>query len=98
MPEHDTEPSALEFASLPDEVGRQVRIARQSVELTQHELGQKVGLSRVSINQIENGKRKQLKVKVLKDIAFVTNRPLNFFLPHSTNLEIMGNPAPPPSP
>jgi transcriptional regulator with XRE-family HTH domain len=81
-----TNNEAPRFAVLPTEIGKRIREARQSVGLSQEDLGDKVGLSRVTINQIENGKRKQLKAKILEDIALATDKPQSFFL--STHLAV----------
>lgn len=60
-------------------VGERVRIARQSLGMTQEALAQQVGVSRITINQIENGRRKQLKPDALRKIAEATKKPEHYF-------------------
>jgi transcriptional regulator with XRE-family HTH domain len=60
-------------------VGERVRIARQSLGMTQEALAQHVGVSRITINQIENGRRKQLKPDALRKIAEATKKPEHYF-------------------
>ncbi len=74
----DTDKSAYHYPAIVD-VGERVRTARQLLGLTQEELAQKVGLSRVTINQIENGRRKQLKPEALRKIAEATEKSESYF-------------------
>ncbi len=74
----DTDKSAYHYPTIVD-VGERVRTARQLLGLTQEELAQKVGLSRVTINQIENGRRKQLKPEALRKIAEATEKSESYF-------------------
>jgi transcriptional regulator with XRE-family HTH domain len=61
------------------ELGTRVRMARREHGLSQDELARKVGLTRVSINQIENGRRKQIKPEVIRQIATELNMPEGYF-------------------
>lgn len=51
------------------EIGQRICLAREEAGLTQQQLGQAVGLTWVTISQIENGKRKQLNPQRMQDIA-----------------------------
>ncbi len=56
---------------LMEEVGRQVRAARQQRHLTQQALSRLVGVSRVTISKIENGHHKKVNPHYLEAIAGV---------------------------
>lgn len=58
----------------PHQVGERVRVARRNAHLSQAELANRAGLSRVSINQLENGRRSHVNPEVLRRIAGVLNR------------------------
>jgi len=57
----------------PREIGERVRTARHDVHLSQAELARRAGLSRVSINQLENGKRSRVNPAVLRRVADILN-------------------------
>ncbi|MDR3071428.1 MAG: XRE family transcriptional regulator [Endomicrobium sp.] len=61
------------------QIGRKIKEARKSVNLTQTELAQKIGYMRNSIAQYEIGKLVP-SIKVLEKIAHETNKSLNYFL------------------
>jgi transcriptional regulator with XRE-family HTH domain len=50
-------------------IGQKIRKAREKAGLTQQQLGKAVGLTWVTISQIENGKRVQLNPKRMREIA-----------------------------
>jgi transcriptional regulator with XRE-family HTH domain len=50
-------------------IGQRICEAREKAGLTQQQLGQAVGLTWVTISQIENGKRTQLNPKRMREIA-----------------------------
>ncbi len=64
---------------LPIIVGANIRKVREEVGLTQEELSQRTQLSRVTINQIEKGVRKQVKPDTLRRIANSLGKPESFF-------------------
>ncbi len=51
------------------EIGQRICLAREKAGLTQQQLGQAVGLTWVTISQIENGKRTQLNPQRMREIA-----------------------------
>lgn len=71
------------------EVGLRIQSVRQELGISQDALGQKVGLSRVSISQIENGRRKQLKPKLIRKIAGELQRPEWYFYGIDRDTELM---------
>jgi transcriptional regulator with XRE-family HTH domain len=56
-------------------VGQRIRDRRKDLGLSQNELGERVGLSRVAISHIENGQRKQLKPELIRRIALALDSP-----------------------
>lgn len=50
-------------------IGQRICKAREKAGFTQQQLGQAVGLTCVTISQIENGKRTQLNPKRMREIA-----------------------------
>jgi transcriptional regulator with XRE-family HTH domain len=70
---------ASEPKALINELGARVRTARREHGLSQDELARKVGLTRVSINQIENGRRKQIKPDIIRQIATELHTPEAYF-------------------
>lgn len=65
-------------------IGKLVRSAREHAELTQDELAQRVGLTRTSITNIENG-RQNIQVHTLYAIAEALNLPTSALLPSTSN-------------
>lgn len=61
-------------------VGDKIRIARAAKRISQGELAQMVGCSRVSIMKIENGYTKNMKVKTAMAIADALGISLEFLL------------------
>lgn len=61
-------------------VGRRVQRARQQADLTQEELGKRVGLTRTSITNLERGQQK-IQVHTLYEIAVALNVRLDALLP-----------------
>lgn len=61
-------------------LGKQIRAARQKSGLTQDELAQKVGLTRTSITNIEQGQQK-IQIHTLYEMAHALNRSIVDFLP-----------------
>ena len=61
-------------------IGAKIKRARRLMvpEMTQDELGKRIGLSRRSIQLIESGE-KRIYVDVLVQIAFEINKPITFF-------------------
>lgn len=53
----------------PRQVGERIRLARRGAQLSQTELAKRSGLSRVSISQLENGRRSHVNPSVLRRIA-----------------------------
>lgn len=62
------------------ELGRKIRAARESRNMTQEQLGTAVQLSRTSITNIERG-RQRLLVDQLAGIASTLDRPLAELIP-----------------
>jgi transcriptional regulator with XRE-family HTH domain len=60
-------------------IGTNIRKAREEGGLTQVELGEKIHLSRVSINELENGHRRQISYNTIKKIAEALNKPEKYF-------------------
>jgi putative transcriptional regulator len=60
------------------EVGQKIREVRREHKLTQEQLAQQVGVSRVTINQIENGRRKQFKPDLIHKVATATATPIEY--------------------
>lgn len=68
------------------ELGRKIRAARESLKMTQEQLGNAVQLSRTSITNIELG-RQRLLVDQLAGIASTLDRPLSDLIPAATLLQ-----------
>lgn len=68
------------------DVGKRIRAARKAQRMTQQQLGEQTGLTRVSINKIEQGKRKQIKPDIIQKIALATGQPLDYFYGKSPKL------------
>lgn len=62
----------------PEELGRRIRSARESCGLTQEQLGEAVGLSRVAIGQVETGGRTVSGIE-LDRIAYAVGRDIKAF-------------------
>jgi transcriptional regulator with XRE-family HTH domain len=64
---------------MPDvNVGRRIREARESLELSQHELAARVGVSQRSVSYVE--KQNWVKQSTLERYARALGRPLSYFL------------------
>jgi len=59
-------------------VGRRIREARESLELSQHELAARVGVSQRSVSYVE--KQNWVKQSTLERYAMALGRPLSYFL------------------
>jgi transcriptional regulator with XRE-family HTH domain len=60
-------------------LGEKIKLARKAKGLSQDELALKVGLSRVSISHLENGRRKSLKPATLGKLAEALKKPEAYF-------------------
>ncbi|GIK40376.1 MAG: hypothetical protein BroJett011_42090 [Chloroflexota bacterium] len=56
-----------------------IREARKAKGFSQDQLAEKVGLTRVSISHIENGRRKSIKPRTLRKLAQVLEKPEVYF-------------------
>lgn len=66
-------------AKLPKVLGKKIQKRRKEMELTQEELGDKVGISRAYMGYIEQG-RYAPSLEVLEKIAKILKSPMsNFF-------------------
>ena len=63
------------------ELGRRIRTVRESCRLTQEQLGEAVGLSRVAVTQVEAGARAVSSLE-LDRIAFAVGRDIRDFFTH----------------
>jgi len=70
---------------MPDvNVGRRIREARESLELSQHELAERVGVSQRAVSYVE--KQNWVKQSTLERYASAVGRPLSYFLrPYDDN-------------
>jgi transcriptional regulator with XRE-family HTH domain len=59
-------------------LAKRIRAARENAHLSQHALGNSIGLSDKSISAYEKG-RSQPPLENLRKIADATNHPLNYF-------------------
>lgn len=59
-------------------IGDKVRRIRRSMNLSQKELAEKAGISRCSINRIENGLACEIKYKTACNIARALGVPIDF--------------------
>ncbi|NIR01647.1 MAG: helix-turn-helix domain-containing protein, partial [Gemmatimonadales bacterium] len=59
-------------------VGRRIREARESLELSQHELAARVGVSQRAVSYVE--KQNWVKQSTLERYAAAVGRPLSYFL------------------
>jgi transcriptional regulator with XRE-family HTH domain len=66
------------------ELAQRIRSARDNAHLSQHELGNSIGLSDKSISAYEKG-RSQPPLENLRKIAQATNYPLTYFTQEETN-------------
>ncbi len=60
-------------------IGQRIQKARKARKLSQTELGERVHLSRVTISQIENGKRRHINPMIIQHIAQALNKPEEYF-------------------
>lgn len=60
-------------------LGEKIKLARKAKGFSQDELALSVGLSRVSISHLENGRRKSLKPAILDKLAKVLEKPETYF-------------------
>jgi transcriptional regulator with XRE-family HTH domain len=70
---------SFKSTSIIREVGVRIRNAREELGLSQSELSVKLEMSRVSISQIENGRRKQVKPELICKIAKALDKPETYF-------------------
>jgi transcriptional regulator with XRE-family HTH domain len=61
-------------------IGRRVREVREAAGLTQHALAKRAKISRVTVSQLENGHREQVKPATIEKIARATDHPIGYFL------------------
>src|SRR5256885_1004744 len=61
-------------------IGRKLRSARESAQLTQDQLAQRVGLTRTSITNIEQGRQK-IQLHTLYAIAHALDASMDLLLP-----------------
>lgn len=68
-------------------IGRRIKTAREFAEMTQNELGDKLGIGANAISKIETG-RSMLTLEHLFALPAILDRPLSYFLNiPTTNLE-----------
>ena len=60
-------------------LGEKIKLARKAKGFSQNELALRVGLSRVSISHLENGRRKSLKPATLGKLAEALEKPETYF-------------------
>lgn len=60
-------------------LGEKIKLARKAKRFSQEELALTVGLSRVSISHLENGRRKSLKPATLGKLAEALEKPEAYF-------------------
>ncbi|MFC5409131.1 helix-turn-helix domain-containing protein [Larkinella bovis] len=56
------------MSNTPEEIGQLIRITRKKKQLTQKELGAKMGVSESAVNKLESGTR-SLTVQTLKKVT-----------------------------
>lgn len=61
-------------------IGEIIMRERRKMHLTQRELAEKVGVSRCTINKIENNNISEMKAKTAVKISDVLNIPVSLFL------------------
>lgn len=61
-------------------IGEIIMRERRKMHLTQRELAEKVGVSRCTINKIENNNISEIKAKTAVKISDVLNIPVSLFL------------------
>lgn len=61
-------------------IGEIIMRERRKMHLTQRELAEKVGVSRCTINKIENNNISEMKAKTAVKISDVLNIPVGLFL------------------
>jgi transcriptional regulator with XRE-family HTH domain len=64
------------------DVGKLIRVRRRAIGVTQESLGQSIGLTRTSINNIEHG-RQAIQVHMLRAIASALSVEVTALLPGS---------------
>lgn len=60
-------------------IGKRIKASREEANLTQEELGKKIGYSAMGISYFEKGLRK-IKTDDLEKISKVLNKPVSYFL------------------
>lgn len=60
-------------------VAKRIREAREEIGLSQDDLAQQIGLTRVRVNQIEQGRAKTIKPGNIQKIAAVLKKPETYF-------------------
>lgn len=61
-------------------IGARIRAARKEMKLTQAQLAEKVGISRISIMKIENSDDPNMTVKTARALSQVLGKSLDFLL------------------
>lgn len=69
-----------------NEIGGLIRVRRRAINVTQEALGQSIGLTRTSINNIEHG-RQSLQVHTLFAIASVLGIDSTALLPRPSSID-----------
>lgn len=69
------------------EFGKQLKKFRESLGLTQKEFGEKVGLGRTKISDLENGGI-NVTLKTVEKISEATNTPISYWIENNANLSI----------
>ena len=60
--------------------GDKIRVARAMKRITQEQLAEKAGISRVTLRKIENGQTKNMSIKTAMSIADALGLSLEFLL------------------
>lgn len=66
-------------------MGERIKERRKSANLSQTELGEKIGVTYATISKYESGEIKSIDAKILNDIAKHTNTNINYFLLNTDN-------------
>ena len=68
------------MASFNENIGKKIVLARQSAEISQHELAKRLSISQQVLSGYERG-RTSVPLKTFVDICTSLNAPLSWFLP-----------------
>lgn len=66
-------------------MGERIKERRKLANLSQTELGEKIGVTYATISKYESGEIKSIDAKILNDIAKHTNTDINYFLLNTDN-------------